>query len=73
MGHSDTTTLHYTTLKNTLVQYTTGTCSTSNSSPLRKQSEQTQVVSPCQIRYKTMSEPTGNILNYTTQQYTTPS
>ena len=67
MGHSDTTTLHYTTLKNTLVQYTTGTCSTSNSNPLRKQSEQTQVVLPCQIRYKTMSDPTGNILNYTKQ------
>ena len=73
MGNSDTTTLHYTTLKNTLAQYTTVTCSTSNSSPLIKQSEQTQVVSPCQIRYKTMSDPTGNILNYTTQQYTTPS
>ena len=73
MGHSDTTTLHYTTLKITLVKYTTVTCSTSNSSPLIKQSEQTQIVSPCQIRYKTMSEPTGNILNCTTQQYITPS
>ena len=73
MGHSDTTKLHYTTLKKNLVQYTTVTCSTSNSRPLIKQSEQTQVVSPCQIRYKTISEPTGNISNYTTQQYTTPS
>ena len=73
MGHSDTTTLHYTTLKNALVQYTTVKCSTSNSRPLIKQSEQTQVISPCQIRYQTMSEPTGNILNYSTQQYTTHS
>ena len=73
MGHSDNTTLHYTTLKNTLVQYTTVTCSTSNSSRLKKQSEVTQVVSPCQIRYKIMWDPTGNILNYTTQQCTTPS
>ena len=73
MGHSDTTTLHYTTLKNTLVQYTTVTCSTSNSSQLIKQSGQTPVVSPWQIRYKTMSDPTGNILNYTTQQCTPPS
>ena len=73
MGHSDSTTLNFTKLKNALVQYTTVKCSTLNSGPLIKQSEQTQVFSPCQIRYKTMAEPTGNILNYTTQQYTTPS
>ena len=66
MGHSDTTTLHYTTLKNSVVQYTTVKCSSSNTSPLIKQREQTQVVSPCQIRHKTMSEPTRNKINYTT-------
>ena len=73
MGHSATTTLHYTTLKNALVQYTAVKFSTSNSSPIIKQSELTQVLSPCQIRCKTMSDPTGNILHYTTQQYTSPS
>ena len=65
---------YYITLYYTLkCQYNTVKCSTSNSSPIIKQSEQTQVVSPCKIRCKTMSEPTGNILIYTTQQYTTLS
>ena len=45
MGHSDTATLHYTTLKNALVQYPTLKCSTTNS-PLIKQSIDTKVVSP---------------------------
>ena len=70
MGLPDTTTLHYTThhyttLKNVLVQYTTVNCSITKSQ-LLKQSEQTKVVSLCQIRYKTISEPTLNILIYTT-------
>ena len=63
-SHSDITTLHYNTLKNTLLIYTTVKCSLINS-PFKKKSEQTNVVSQCQIRYKTMSELTLNILNYT--------
>ena len=38
-----------------------------------KQIEQTKVVSLCQIRYKTKSEPTLNILINTKHQYTTTS
>ena len=64
-GHSDTTTLQYTTPKTALVQYTTVKCSVTNS-PLLKQSDQSKVVSLSQIRYKKVSEPTLNKLYYTT-------
>ena len=53
-------------LKKVLIPKTSNSTSIGWILILFKQSEQTEVVSLCQIGYKTMCEPTLNILNYTT-------